>query len=381
MMAKMDKQRFGAALLGVALCAGMMPQAAAAERRAFVFNWFYAGVYTQDDSCPEGINPLSNGILRNALTLAGKSDEETTSIVESVVAGAGARDAREARNAIIQRGRVQGKPANVYLNPLSAADPGFKTAVGRYAYGFNLDGKGAGKAGTFEDPETAEKGVDNAYYRVIGCIENHQAPPGTDPVYPISTWDTLRESMPAWVLTVEGKDLSRDGDVTVTFDRAINTAMRDAHGEVLVDQTFQVDPDPRSHHVFTGKIKNGVLTAKVPSLYILGDEFLGYELDFTRVQLRLNFKEDRSAEGLLGGYVKWMPLYVQHAGAGITAESMRGIDVIGLYRAYLKLADAEPDATGQNTRLSSAWRVKLLPAFVIPPDAQQSQARIDGGRK
>ena len=359
-----------AALLGIAIGVAAPSGAMAAERKSFVVSWFYPAIYTQPDNCPDGINPLSTGIMRNALALAGKNTQETEAILESVAVGGGGTNNRKARDAIVDRGKAEGKPANAYLNPTTAPDPGFKTAVGKYAYGFDLDGKGANDANAFEEPETHQKGIDNAYFRVVGCVENHQAPPGHDPVYPISTWDTLRETMPAWVVTIEGKDLSRDGDVKVVVDRAINTVIRDAHGEILVDQTFEVDPDQRSRNALKGTIKDGVLSAKAPKFFLLGDEFLGYELDFTRVQLRIQLKPDGAAEGVLGGYVKWMPLYVQHAGAGLTAESMRGVDIVGFYRAYSKLADADADATGQNTRISSAWRIKLLPAFVLPREAK-----------
>ena len=350
---------------------------AAAETRTFVFKWFYPAVYTQPDNCPEGINPLSTGIMRNALALIGKTPEESSVIVEDVVAGG--RSSLGSREQLTHRGTFEGQAVNAYLNPLTAPDPKLKLAVGRYAYGFNLDGKGAGSSSAFEDPETRERGVDNGYFRVIGCMENHQAHPGGTPNYPLSTWDTLRETMAAWLLTIDGDNLSRDGKVTVTIERSLNTVMRDAHGDVMVDQTFQVDPDPRSRTVLSGSIKEGALRVSAPEMYMLGDQFMGYELDFVQARLRLNLKPDLSAEGILGGYMKWMPLYVQHAGAGLVTESMRGVDVVGLYYAYKNTADFDPDpVTGQNTRISAAWRVELVPAFIVPADRSYgSHAQAD----
>ncbi len=342
---------------------GLATQDAAAETRSFAFNWFYPAMYTQPDNCPDGVNPTSHEIFLNALTKTGKSREEAERLIEQSVNGEGSRGFK----ALTERGTFQGKAFNAYTNPLLVPDPGFKTAVGRYAFGFNLDGKGETSPGAFEDPETHEKGIDNQLFRIYGCLTNYQALPPARPNYPLQTWETVRDSMPAWLMTLSGSDLTRDGDVTITVDRALNHPLRDARGEARSHMTFRIDSDSRSHHVFPGKIRNGVLTAEAPRMYLLGDQFFFPAFDFTQMHLRLTMNADGSAHGILGGYLPWMEVYFQHGANGLNAETFRGMDMVGLYRALMRVADADPDpATGQNQRISTAWWVELVPAFTIP---------------
>jgi hypothetical protein len=385
------KKHFGPWVRGFALVmasaafVGVATQNVAAETRSFAFNWFYPAMYTQPDNCPDGVNPTSHEIFLNALTKVGKSPEEAERLIEQSVNGDGARGFK----ALTERGTFQGKPVNAYTNPLTVPDPGFKTAVGRYAFGFNLDGKGEGSPGAFEDPETHERGIDNQLFRIYGCLANYQALPPARPNYPLETWEMVRDSMPAWLLTINGTDLSKDGDVTITVDRALNHLLRDANSEARSNMTFRIDSDPRSHHQFPGEIRNGVLSAETPRMYLLGDQFFFPAFDFTQMHLRLTMNADGSAHGILGGYLPWIEVYFQHGANGLNAETFRGMDMVGLYRALMRLADADPDpATGQNHRISTAWWVELVPAFTIPSTgptgstlAQPSKRTPQGARR
>src|SRR5262249_44424981 len=123
-----------------------------------------------------------------------------------------------------QNRRQPQNPAGLF--PLRSEDPGIETAVGRYAYGFNLNGKV--EPNSFEDPESHEKGVDNNMWRVLGCFEGYHI---RKPVRPYSeniSFDTSLDAMPAWMMWVSGGDLSHDGPVTVTFDRSLDVSMRNA---------------------------------------------------------------------------------------------------------------------------------------------------------
>jgi hypothetical protein len=52
------------------------------------------------------------------------------------------------------------------------------------------------------------------------------------------------------------------------------------------------------------------------------------------------------------------------------------MDYVGLYHALKKLADADPaPGPGQNTRISAAYRVEAVPAFVVPAVVQQADTR------
>src|SRR5580693_1572376 len=101
--------RIGALMRGFALGAasvaalGLSTHAARAETRGYAVSWFYMAAESQKDDCPEGPNDLYGSLY--------------------------------------MRGKVNGKPTNVYNNPTSEPDPNIKTVKGHVAYGFNLDGK------------------------------------------------------------------------------------------------------------------------------------------------------------------------------------------------------------------------------------------------
>ena len=113
-------------------------------------------------------------------------------------------------------------------------------------------------------------------------------------------------------------------------------------------------------------------------MYILGDQFFLNEFDFRQVHMRLTMKPDGTAEGVLGGYLPWMPIYFQHAGNGLNAETFRGMDMVGLYHALARLADSDPDpATGQNRRISTAWSMELVPTFTIPAERKENTSQAN----
>ncbi len=361
------------ALAGAAL-AGFTAQTAAAESRSFAFNMFYPATYTQPDNCPEGVNPTSHEIFRNALITTGTPPEKAEHIIEEAVK----QNGNAGYKPITERGKIGEKQVNAYTNPLSVPDPGFKTAVGKFALGFNLDGRGADDASAFENPWTHEKGVDNQLFRIYGCLANYQATPPAYPNYPLETWEMVRDTMPAWLITVTADDFSKDGEVTISVDRALNHLLRDAKGHARSLGTFRIDGDPRSHNVFKGKIEKGVITAAAPKLYFLGDQFFFPDFDFTQVKMTMEFEEDGHAHGMVGGYLPWLPIYYQHGQNGLNAETFRGMDMVGLYRALMRVADADPDpATGQNRRMSTAWLMELIPVFTVPADGGPGKVASD----
>ncbi len=351
-------------------------QAARAETRDFAFSLFYPATYTQPDNCPQGANPRTHDIYKNALVTTGTPPDEAERIIETAVSASGSGGGNAGFKPITERGKFNGQAVNAYANPLTVPDPGFKTAVGRYALGFNLDGRGAADAGAFEHPETHEKGIDNQLFRVYGCLANYQATPPAQPNYPLETWEMVAGTMPAWLLSVSAEDFSKDGsEVTITIDRALNRLLRDGKGHPRSHATFRVDHDPRSHNVFKGKIENGVIKASVPKVYFMGDQFFIPDFDFTQVKLELKLEDSGHSHGTLGGYLPWIGIYYQHGANGLNAETFRGMDMVGLYRALMRTADADPDpATGQNRRISTAWFMELVPAFTIP--AEQANANV-----
>ena len=51
----------------------------------------------------------------------------------------------------------------------------------------------------------------------------------------------------------------------------------------------------------------------------------------------------------------------------MSIENVTGVDYVRLYHALKNLADSERDPrTGQNMRISAAYRVEAVPAFLLP---------------
>jgi hypothetical protein len=256
---------------------------------------------------------------------------------------------------------------NVYDNPASVPDPHIHTVVGHFAPGFNLDGRGMDSPNSFEDPDTHEQGVNNQYFRALGCFTTHRAVPPARPLHWSYVWSAQRVAMRAWMISISGADLSRDGDVTVTFDKALSPVMLDANGNTQRDQTFRIDPDPRSHSVLRGRIQNHVLTILPANVHMVSDPLLMAGWDIHKTHLRLAMNPDGTLSGLLGGYQPWAQIYFMYGTGAWSYESMVGLNIPGIYYALRRMADAEPDPnTGQNMSISVAYRIEAVPALTVP---------------
>ncbi len=351
-------------VLSVALTV-LLSQAAAAETRSYVVSWFHLATYSQEGDC-KAINPLPEDQIRINLRMVGKTDPEIDELLKTYNGGA---SGNEMTNLLVNRGRINGQPVNVYSNPTSQPDPKMNTLIGKHVIGFDLDGKVA-KGHSFEDPFTHEKGVDNQLAVAFGCWVGMRGTPPSRPSWGQYVWENLQENMPAWLMTLSGEDLSKDGPITVTFDRALEHASRDVNGNILVDTAFRLDPDQRSHNEFKGTIKNGSLTVEPGRFHMLADFFLITKYDFTNTHIRLDIKPT-GLEGYLGGYLEWLPFYWNFANPGYTIEGMTGVDIPGLFYNLQKLADANPDPkTGFNSSISATFRLEAVPAFIVQSGAQ-----------
>ncbi|HLG87067.1 MAG TPA: hypothetical protein VKZ79_07710 [Alphaproteobacteria bacterium] len=369
-------RKFGA-VRGLALSlAGLMlgglaaGSAQASETRGYVVSWFHRAAYSQDGDCPGGLNPLSEVFVKRILTDMGKSPETWAPLFKDYPANM--------YGAVVMRGKIDGKPANVYVNPTSVPDPQIHTVAGKYAYGFNLDGKGAASPNGFEDPETHEQGVNNQLFRALGCFVAERGTPTTRPTWPAIEWDAGRDQMPAWIIEISGIDSIQNSDnVTVRITRATGPTTRNASGDPQADMTYRVDPNPRMQNVVHARIKDGVLTTDRFNFDMLQDPVLGVaEYIFKDAKLRLTFNPDGSIKGILGGYTPWKTIYVSLAVGGSVNELNLSIDMPGSYYALRRLADAYPDPkTGENTMISAGYRIEAVPAFLVhPQDTRVSQA-------
>jgi hypothetical protein len=346
------------------------PTASAKQTRSYAVSWFFVATYLQDDDCPDGTNPMAGQLYTRILKDLGYTPAETEYLLGAIADDGDIRDknGRTLRQIGALRGRIDGREVDVMVYPTSAADPKIHLAQGRYANGFNLDGKISDDPRSSEDPDTHELGVDNRLRQAMGCTDQFRTRLPDRPGHPANDWDQSRDKMPAWLMTVTGDDLTKDGDVVVTFDRALEPVRRDANGDVMPDVTFRIDPDARSHSTAPGRITGGRLVTTAPFHYVMtADPSISPTFEMFETHLRVDMQPDRSLKGYLGGYRPWQMIYFTFAGLGVGIELTYSIDLPGLYHAMKRLADYDPDPkTGEMRAISATYRMELVPAFVVP---------------
>ncbi|MBY0512258.1 MAG: hypothetical protein K2P94_19155 [Rhodospirillaceae bacterium] len=342
--------------------------AQAAETKSFVISWFYPSVSAQgnEKDCPKGNNPDAATNVIRILKEQGKSPAEVEKLMEDFP--------HSIYKEIAMRGRIDGKPVSPYVNPTSVPDPNLLLVEGKQALGFNLDGDE--KTGGFTDPTSGEKGVDNQLFRAYGCTGVMRAEPNARPTWTTIQWQTVQLQMPAWLIEVSGiDDMKNDADVEVRVVQATRPVILDANSEPQADMTFVEDNNPVTKSKVHGSIKNGVLTTDAFTLALNGHRWAWSELRLNKARVRLTLGDDGKAKGIIAGYHKWMPLYLPQAEGGAGYEGMLSMDLPGMYYAFRKLADAEPDPkTGLNTAISTAFSIEAVPAF-IQRDAQTAAAK------
>ena len=142
----------------------------ATETRSYAVSWFAPATNSQEGDCPDGMNPPWAQQELKDLAELGFSPKQIEALVQ--------KDAERKRAGLYggvidvimgHRGRADGHPVEPLTYPATVPDPQLHYLKGRYAYGFNLDGKGSASPNSFEDPETHELGVNNELYRALGC--------------------------------------------------------------------------------------------------------------------------------------------------------------------------------------------------------------------
>jgi hypothetical protein len=353
-----------APLLGAALAVALsvVARPAAAETRGYVISWFATATYIRDfkENCPEDRNKGRTELDIRRLIEIGYTREQATKIVGTGTVTLPAQyEQRIATNAT----ETNGRHVSIYNYPDATKDPNIETVSGRYAYGFDLGG--SNPAAKFEDPETHQK-VDNQLWRAVGCTESfNKVPPGKP--YPEElSWNLMIDSAPAWTMQISGADLSKDGPVTVTLDRATQHLERDANGDVEADGTYIIEPHSSSHNLLHGQIKDGVLTITPANLYLQGELPFYFEIALRNAHMRIEAGPQGRLVGYWGGYLNWRNYMYMY-----TSRPPNGADSIGLFWAVKKMADSNPDPkTGENRDISGTFRMEALPAYLAQPDGK-----------
>lgn len=341
----------------------------AAETRGYVFSMIHLATYGEakvgDGSvCPKGGNGGTTHIKARELIAKGHSKEEADRLVALASSG-GQRAALVDSNGekvtieYAFRGRFQDKPAKIMNFPESVPDPHIELASGKFAYGFNLNGKV--EPNSYEDPETGARGVDNNLWRVLGCFDAYNIRLPVRVYSEEYSWDSAIDSMPAWLMSITGEDLSKDGPVTVAFDRSLNILIRNTQGGVIHGATFVIDTDPRFHNEFKGRIKEGILTIEPGRSFAIQGESQFYPtLRFFNTQLRLQLNADGTLKGIIGGYTAWQDYYTY---LSVRNEDQSQVDLPGVFYAMRRLADGPHDPVTEEGSISSAFWMEAVPAY------------------
>ena len=272
---------------------------------------------------------------------------------------------------------------NVCTNPDMFERPIMRAVESPYAWGLDLDGDmGKGEPGgngcaqqDFTSP-AGEKGIDNQEYRALGCTLEWRGREGSAPDMVTGMKQYLTSGEWSQVILLRGVDsLENDDDVEVIYGNTPDRPFVDVEGNFLPDGTFAIsDKPPRYRNVLKGRIIDGVLTTEPAHIQLTQTWGQGgardirgnrTKFDFYEGRLRLAFQPDGSLEGMLGGYKPLFGTIYAPALGGAGSALVAGMDCAAYLATVRHYADGlRNPKTGQCEGISTAQRIKAIPAFV-----------------
>jgi len=246
----------------------------------------------------------------------------------------------------------------------------FHAAQGDQAPGLDLDG--VTDDNDFQSLDGERAGIDNQFYRVIGCIA-HYRDGGIIRHFENKFAQQYNDNR--WIIELtDVDDLANDDEVTVSIYRGMDDLLTDAGGEAFIPgATQRVDGRWGKDYMeqTTGKIVDGVLTTQpIDTINIPWSSTFdtsGFQT-FRGLQLELELGAD-GAEGYLAGYADVDAFNHQLNTTWSTHHQSYGqLSSLSQYHALRQYADGYPDAeSGENTAISSAVKVKLTRVAVLHP--------------
>ena len=324
------------------------------------------GVIDPGTDCPAGTNPEIDWI--KVLMEAGYTEEEAKWLRNPANP---TRSPVHGQNQMAFRGKDR---ANVYVNPTSTPDTGLVGVTGTIGEGIDLDGN---KKNGFVSP-TGEKGIDNTFYKTLGCWKTYRAPKRLSSGA-LQFNDSMRNGGWTTVIVVSGKgaDPMNDKHVTVGFYVSGDKMVKDGNGEIARDYTFRIKPHAKYEAIFAARTVNGRILSTIPAEEVmLRNPAYDPDLELLRARVDLTMEADGSLKGYVGGYRPWLPIYKGWVNArGTVIESLTWVRLPNVYYALQRTADYSPDGPkGEKTHISYALRVEAIPAYVLTPDATQVAA-------
>ena len=295
---------------------------------------------------------------------------------------------------------------NLCLNPeLGKPDPNFRTVTGKDvpADGIDLDGQDS-RANGRPAPGTCahddfrgmhgERGIDNQFFRLVGCSKSYQST-GLSNAYETEMYTG------AWgiLITLKGvQDLRNADNVEVGIYANADPIQLSPTRQALPNATYAIDQDARFRAQTHGRIVDGVLTTDpVDVRFHKVTNSIYLERPLQDARLRATFTPDGGLEGILAGYTSIEDLYdfqygyrngkdakgnpaslQLRAGSAIGQAAVLGHTCNGVYFALKQLADGHRDPkSGQCTSISTQYRIKAIPAFVVDMATQSVNASLD----
>ncbi len=276
--------------------------------------------------------------------------------------------------------------SDLCMNPeMGSPDPHFRGVdnLNSPVDGFNVDGQVDGN--DFSD-RSGEPGVDNQFYRAVGCTKAFQSS-GQANGFVVEmltgSWGVL--------ITLEGvDDLYNDEDVTVGMYANADPIYLSAQRDPLPYSTYAMHQDNAYRAQAKGVIKEGVLiTEPVDVRFENVTNSMITERYLRDAVLKATLSEDGTLKGYLGGFAPVESLYDQTFGfrnatldggkpaplrlrsrtASGKAMSL-GYSCHGMYHGLYEYADAHPDENGRFTSISMQYELEAIPAFVVDVESK-----------
>jgi hypothetical protein len=339
-------------LAGVLISSSVASGSGGAGTRGFVVTAFAPAIHEADDACPEGL----------------VEGPDTQAILAALPRAERVRLLRPEHSAELML---------TVRQALEDASTSFKTVKGKRSYGLDLDGSDGKTPPLASCPHESfvgpggEPGIDNQWYRAIGCMkESH--PGGLLHEYFNAS---MRKGDFAILIEINGiDDPANDAEVQVGFYRAANP-LANAGQTTQGKARMQVYYDNYFHGVSRGRIVDGVLTTEPVDMRFKAPPEMR-ELVIRDARVKMEFQPSGRLAGILGGYQEAEVLHTVARSALHAEKTFGPLTCRCFHPAVASLSDGYPDPEkdGPCDWISVAYEVEASPATLIHSSAERRPA-------
>ncbi len=247
-----------------------------------------------------------------------------------------------------------------------------RIAGGRTSFGMDLDGGDSANTcahGEFQSP-TGETGVDNQFYRVVGCTNWWRGAVGGPPGEAGEGWRMRWATGDSRaVVVLRGVDDWRNDDhVEFVLATSKDPAPVGADGKVIAGGSLRMTDNPRWRNSGTGRIRDGVLVTNPMEVAIYMRMGTDSEIRIRHARFRLKILPNGELDGMVAGYQKPREALAKMLAGSVISTDIQ-LECAALYKAAHVYADGDRDPqTGKCTTLSTAFEFFAKPAYVFEHD-------------